>query len=114
TVAVVNTLIFLAAGELHLGHVETHEVIARVEVGRVVSCMLALKDLGGACRDAAEHLAIGVNHMPFGGSALHGRYVSRHPDIFPTSSCDYCPWRVLPEDGKPKSYTHFGAQTRCL
>lgn len=76
--------------------------IARVEVGRIYGLVFALKQLGGISSNPAKHLAVGVNHMPFGRQSLHGWYVSWHRGTVPY-------YLLQREDGKPKSYRGFGS-----
>src|SRR5688572_9298572 len=110
-VALIDLLFFLAARQLDLGHVEDDDVIARVQIGRVSGFVFALKQFCGIGGNAAEHLAIGINHMPLGGHRLHGWYVSWHPSVPLTFLPSTGPYRLRREDGKPKSYTDFGGWT---
>ena len=70
-VLAVDLLIFLAAGELDLRRVDDDDVIAGVDEGGVGRLVLALEQPRGHGRDAAEHLAVGVDDVP--AAALGGR-----------------------------------------
>ena len=63
-VRAIELLFFLAAGELHGGGVHDDDVVARVEKRHVGRAMLALQQLRRLGGDPAEHLAIGVDHVP--------------------------------------------------
>ena len=60
----VDLLIFLAAGQLHLRRVDDDDVIAGVDERRVGRLVLALQQPRGHGRDAAEHLAVGIDDVP--------------------------------------------------
>ena len=60
----VDLLLFLAAGQLDLRGVDDDDVVAGVDVGGVDRLVLALEQARRFGRYPAEHLALGVNHVP--------------------------------------------------
>src|SRR5262249_1034154 len=122
TVLPVDLLVFLPAGEPDLRGIDDHDVIAGVEERRVPPFVLALPEPGGDRRDAAEHLALGVDHVPLlvGERRVRAGHESRRhawffPLLYSISRClgDTPPGRALgragPGNGKPKSYVPFWA-----
>jgi hypothetical protein len=76
----IDLLIFLTAGELHLGRVDDDDVIAGVEKRRERRLVLALQKTSGNSRNSAEHPAVGIDHVPAAGRRvlLRGRHERRH------------------------------------
>src|SRR5439155_8288117 len=60
----VNLQIFLPPRQLHLRGVDDHDVVARVDKGRVDRLVLALQQLGRKGSHSTEDLSVGINDVP--------------------------------------------------
>jgi len=63
-VPAIELLLPLLTGELHLFSVDHHDVVARVDVGRVGRAMLAHQHHGNIAGQATDYLVAGVNQPP--------------------------------------------------
>jgi len=64
-VLVVDLLVELAAGELHLVGVDDDDMVAAIDVRGVARLVLAPQDVGDDRCDAPDDQAIGVDQVPF-------------------------------------------------
>src|SRR5262245_9147412 len=97
-VIAVKLLVFLAAGETHARRVDDHDVITRIQVGRVRRLVLSLEEASGLRRDSADDLAVGINHMPLPDNCPGGGNKRTHELPF---------GRPHSKDGKPRGYRRF-------
>src|SRR6185437_5073641 len=63
----------LHAGEHNLFAIDDDNVVAHVDIGRVLHVVLAGKNIGGLRREPAQRLAAGVEHEPLALDVLSTR-----------------------------------------
>src|SRR5512137_531354 len=78
-VAVVDLVLFLAAGHAQLGSIDDDDEVTGVDVGRVLGLVLAAQTQRNLARKAPQHLVAGVDEQPvaldfvvLGRKGLHG------------------------------------------
>ena len=81
-VPAIELLLFLAARQLDLGGVDDDDVVAGVDKRGIGRLVLALQQPGCQGRDAAEHLAVGVNDVPAAVDGFRGSYIRPHETRF--------------------------------
>jgi hypothetical protein len=72
-VVIIMLLVELVARQLDLGRVDDDDVVARVDVGRVLRLVLAREDAGNAAGETPEGLPLGVDHEPLAREEGLGR-----------------------------------------
>ena len=64
-VLVIDFLVELAAGELHLAGVDDDDMVAAIDVRGEARLVLAAQDVGDDRRQAADDQPVGIDQMPF-------------------------------------------------
>src|SRR6185436_10877101 len=120
----VQLVVGFPATQVNLGRVDHDHVIAGVEEGREDGLALPGEDLGGGGGELAQHLVLGVEHVPLARQRIALRYVGRHPN--PIARCSRFESRPNPARGardvalpierrpgcKPLSYGNIGIDVK--
>ena len=93
-VAAVKLLFFFAPGQLDLGGIDNDDMVAGVDKGSVGGFVLPLKQPGRESGDPAEHLPVGIDHVPTAVDCFWRGYIRPHETLDPSIVWD---WRL----GKP-------------
>src|SRR6185312_614023 len=78
SVAAIDLLAGFHAGDLHLGGIDHHHVIASVHKRRVLRVMFARQNVCDLCRQASQRLVRGIDHVPFARDFPRTGESSRH------------------------------------
>ena len=68
----------LFAREANLLGIDDHNKVARIQVRRIDGLVLTAQHIGKLRRQAAQHDAVGVNHMPLALVQIHFRQMRLH------------------------------------